>query len=70
MRSEDERANEESFVVADEGVEALSDDELEVELTVASHDPVRRARRYDRLVAEWTARRRGYRRTVVPAHPS
>jgi hypothetical protein len=48
-------------------VEVLSDDELEVELTVVSHDPVRRARRYDELVAELLRRRRGYRRQVAPA---
>ena len=46
----------------EDAVETLTDDELETELTVVSHDPVRRAERYDRLVAEVMARRRGYRR--------
>jgi len=47
-----------------EAVATLSDDELEIELTVASHDPVRRATRYDRLVRERLARQRSRRRTA------
>jgi hypothetical protein len=43
-------------------VEALTDDELETELTVVSHDPVRRTERYDRLWRELIQRRRGYRK--------
>lgn len=45
----------------DEAVESLSDDELELELTVAAHDPVRRKGRYELLAREWLTRHRGYR---------
>jgi hypothetical protein len=45
-----------------EEIEALSDDELEMELKIASHDRGRRTRRYERLVTELLLRRRGYRR--------
>lgn len=41
-----------------DAVETLTDPELEAELTVASHDPVRRAVRFDRLIAEWLEQHR------------
>ena len=41
-------------------VEELSDEELEQELTVAAHDPVRRHDRYEALYKEWLIRHRGY----------
>src|SRR5262245_54556448 len=45
----------------DDAVETLTDDELETELTVTAHDPVRRARRYDLLWRELISRQRGCR---------
>ena len=56
----------------DDDVASLSDDELDLELTVAAHDPVRRTGRYERLVHEWLTRQRGYRaraRHPQHAHP-
>jgi hypothetical protein len=50
-----------------EAIETLSDDELEAELTVTAYDPVRRADRYEELVCEWLARKRGYRQTHHPS---
>lgn len=50
-----------------EPVELLADDELEAELTVAAHDPVRRRNRYDTLRAEATKRQRTYRALDRPA---
>jgi hypothetical protein len=54
----------------DEAVESLTDAELEAELTVTSFDPVRRRLRYDRLVSERLARRRGYRRRTHRPRPA
>jgi hypothetical protein len=48
----------------DEAIGSLSDEELELELTVAAHDPLRRHRRYERLTREWLTRNRAYRRHV------
>lgn len=47
-------------VAPHEPVELLADEELEVELTVAAHDPVRRRNRYATLSAEAIKRRRTY----------
>jgi hypothetical protein len=38
-------------------VPGLTDDELEVEVTIALAQPVRRARRLDELLLEWAKRR-------------
>ena len=46
----------------DQSVESLSDDQLELELTVAAHDPVRRRDHYEALIREWLIRHRGYGR--------
>ena len=51
-------------------VESLSDDELEQELTVVAHDPVRRADRYERLFREWLERQRGYRGGASRTEPT
>jgi hypothetical protein len=40
-----------------DAVEALTDEELEVELTVAAAEPVRRAKRLDDVLLERTRRR-------------
>ena len=58
------------LVDGNEAVESLTDPELEAELTVASHDPVRRARRFDQLVAEWVKRHRAARRLPQEAQPT
>ena len=52
---------------AQDDVASLSDDALDLGLTVAAHDPVRRTGRYERLVHEWLTRQRGYR--ARPRHP-
>ena len=55
--------------VVDEPVEALADDELEIELTIAAHDPVRRSSRFELLMNELLRRRRGqagFRPIVTP----
>jgi hypothetical protein len=53
----------------DADVASLSDDELDLELTVAAHDPVRRRGRYESLIHEWLTRQRGYRaRARQPQH--
>ena len=44
----------------EDDVQRLDDDELEAELTIASIEPTRRARRYDLLFKELLSRRRGY----------
>jgi hypothetical protein len=54
----------------DDAIATLSDDELELELTVAAHDPVRRNRRYERLTREWLTRHRGYRGHVQRPQPT
>jgi len=42
-----------------DNIEALTDEELEVELTIAVGDPERRAERLDNLLLERTRRRTG-----------
>ena len=44
-----------------EALETLDDAELQLELTIALHDPERRQQRYAHLAAELLSRRRGYR---------
>jgi hypothetical protein len=51
----------------DRRVEQLEDAELDAEITVAAHDPVRRTRRYESLVTELLSRRRG-QHTRQPVH--
>jgi len=38
-------------------IEALTDDELEAELTIAAEEPIRRGQRLDNLLVERTRRR-------------
>jgi hypothetical protein len=52
-----DRANGRPLRNGREVVEELLEHELEQELTVALHDPVRRTRRFDLLVAELIRRR-------------
>ena len=42
-----------------EEIEALADEELDAEITIAAHDPVRRSNRFAALVAELVNRQRG-----------
>jgi hypothetical protein len=58
------------LVDGNEAVESLTDPELEAELTVASHDPVRRAHRFEQLVAEWLRPHRASRRRPQDAQPT
>ena len=39
-------------------IESLADEDLDAEITVAAHDPVRRSERFAALVAELVSRRR------------
>ena len=53
----------------DAPVEALDDDELEIELTIAAHDPIRRSSRFELLMNEMVRRQRGqagFRHIVGP----
>jgi hypothetical protein len=52
------------LVDAKDAVDGLTDDELEVELTVAAAEPVRRGRRLGEIVVE-RARRRKQRERVL-----
>jgi len=56
MRQVDQRTGR-PLVDGWDNIEALSDEELEVELTIAAGDPERRAERLDNLLLERTRRR-------------
>ena len=56
----DDTSSDQNVDQEERAVEELSDEELEQELTVAAHDPVRRHDRYEALYREWLIRHRGY----------
>ncbi len=58
MRQVDQRTGR-PLVDGLDNIEALTDEELEVELTIAVGDPERRAERLDNLLLERTRRRTG-----------
>jgi hypothetical protein len=58
MRQVDQRTGR-PLVDGLDNIEALTDEELEVELTIAVGDPERRAERLDNLLLERTRRRNG-----------
>ena len=60
MRREYDKRTGRPLVNGHESVEELSDDELEVEVTIAAAEPRQRAQRLDALLLE-RARRRGQR---------
>ena len=55
MRQVDQRTGR-PLIDGCDNIEALSDEELEVELTIAAGDPERRAERLDNLLLERTRR--------------
>jgi len=56
MRQVDQRTGR-PLVDGDDRIEALTDDELEAELTIAAAEPTRRGERLDNLLLERTRRR-------------
>jgi len=56
MRQVDQRTGR-PLVDGDDRIEALTDDELEVELTIAAAEPTRRGERLDNLLLERIRRR-------------
>lgn len=56
MRQVDQRTGR-PLVDGDDRIEALTDDELEAELTIAAAEPRRRGERLDNLLLERTRRR-------------
>jgi hypothetical protein len=56
MRQVDQRTGR-PLVDGDDRIEALTDDELEAELTIAAAEPTRRGERLDSLLLERTRRR-------------
>lgn len=57
MRREFDRRTGRPLIDGDDRVEALTDEELEVELTIAAGNSTRRADRLDQLLLERTRRR-------------
>ena len=56
MRQVDQRTGR-PLVDGQDRIEALTDDELEAELTIAAEEPIRRGQRLDNLLLERTRRR-------------
>ena len=59
MRREYDKRTGRPLVNGRESIEQLSDDELEVEVTIAAAEPRQRARRLDALLLERARRRNG-----------